>query len=245
MNESSLYALAITAIFIGTVHTILGPDHYLPFIALSQARRWSTARTVSWTIVCGVAHVASSALLGLAGVALGLAVGGLQAVEAMRGEIAAWLMFGFGVAYGLWGLRRALRRVPHEHWHFHRHDDGTEHRHPHRHGLMHGHAHSHQHSHEDSPKRSSTTPWVLFIVFALGPCEPLIPILMYPAAQHSRWGLILVTLTFGIATITTMTAAVLLGRRGLRALPTAALERYAHALAGAALAVCGLTMQIL
>lgn len=239
MNESSLYALAITALFIGTVHTILGPDHYLPFIALSHARRWSTARTVTWTLVCGVAHVASSALLGLAGVALGLAVGGLQAVEAMRGEIAAWLMFGFGVAYGLWGLRRALRKLPHKHWHFHRHDDGTEHQHPHVHGL--GHAHTHAHPHE----RSASTPWVLFIVFALGPCEPLIPILMYPAAQHSPWGLVLVTLTFGAATLTTMTATVLLGRRGLRALPTATLERYAHALAGAALALCGLCMQVL
>lgn len=239
MNEASLYALAITAVFIGTVHTILGPDHYLPFIALSHARRWSTARTVTWTLVCGVAHVASSALLGLAGVALGLALGGLQAVEAMRGEIAAWLMFGFGVAYGLWGLRRALRKLPHKHWHFHRHDDGTEHQHPHVHGL--GHAHTHAHPHE----RSAGTPWVLFIVFALGPCEPLIPILMYPAAQHSQWGLVLVTLTFGAATLTTMTATVLLGRRGLRAFPTAALERYAHALAGAALALCGLCMQVL
>lgn len=239
MNESSLYALAITAVFIGTVHTILGPDHYLPFIALSHARRWSTARTVAWTLVCGVAHVASSALLGLAGVALGLAVGGLQVVEAMRGEIAAWLMFGFGVAYGLWGLRRALRNMPHKHWHFHRHDDGTEHQHPHVHRLDHTHSHRHPAPHVTS------TPWVLFIVFALGPCEPLIPVLMYPAAQHSSWGLVLVTLTFGTATLATMTAAVLLGRRGLRALPTATFERYAHALAGAALAVCGLCMQVL
>ena len=39
-----------TAAVIGLFHTLLGPDHYLPFIAMTKARRWSTARTALVTI---------------------------------------------------------------------------------------------------------------------------------------------------------------------------------------------------
>ena len=34
-----------TASTIGFIHTLIGPDHYLPFIVLSKARNWSTKKT--------------------------------------------------------------------------------------------------------------------------------------------------------------------------------------------------------
>jgi sulfite exporter TauE/SafE len=237
MEPLTLYALLTTALFIGTIHTVLGPDHYLPFIVLSRVRGWSLSRTVAWTLVCGVGHVASSALLGLAGVALGVAVGGLETLESMRGDIASWAMLGFGIAYGSWGLRRALQGRGEAHSHPHVHADGTLHEHHHDHRELHA------HPHVAPQERRSVTPWVLFIIFALGPCEPLIPILIYPAAQHSLFGVLAVAGVFALATLLTMTTMVLLGRSGLRLLPTLTIERYAHALAGLALAVCGLSMQ--
>ncbi len=48
------------------------------------------------------------------------------------------------------------------------------------------------------------TPWVLFVIFLLGPCEALIPLLMFPAATESWATLFLVTGTFGLATVATM-----------------------------------------
>ena len=33
--------LILTAVSIGFVHTLVGPDHYLPFVAMSAARNWS------------------------------------------------------------------------------------------------------------------------------------------------------------------------------------------------------------
>jgi hypothetical protein len=69
--ENDFYLLAITAISIAFLHTLAGPDHYLPFIALSKARGWSMGRTIMWTIICGCGHVWSSVLLGLGGAALG------------------------------------------------------------------------------------------------------------------------------------------------------------------------------
>ena len=53
------------------------------------------------------------------------------------------------------------------------------------------------------------TPWALFIIFVFGPCEPLIPVLMYPAA-HANWlAVTAVCLAFGLATIGTMLAMMI------------------------------------
>jgi nickel/cobalt exporter len=73
----------------------------------------------------------------------------------------------------------------------------------------------------------------------------LIPILMYPAAKNSIAGLIIVTSVFGIVTITTMLAAVLIARAGINLFPLFKLQRYAHAIAGATIFLCGLSIQFL
>ena len=64
-------ALIIAAASIGFFHTLLGPDHYLPFIMMSWARRWSTSRTAVITLLCALGHIAGSVVLGLVGVAEG------------------------------------------------------------------------------------------------------------------------------------------------------------------------------
>jgi len=69
--NTTLYALAITAITISFFHTASGPDHYLPFIVLSKSKKWSLAKTILWTIICGLGHVFSSVILGIIGVYLG------------------------------------------------------------------------------------------------------------------------------------------------------------------------------
>jgi hypothetical protein len=68
---------------------------------------------------------------------------------------------------------------------------------------------------------------------------------MVPAAQESWRGVALVTAVFGVATLATMVAAVWLCQMGLGRLGLGSLERYTHALAGAALAFCGLAIQFL
>jgi len=73
MNEE-LVVLYITAASIGFFHTIFGPDHYLPFIVMSKARKWSMPKTLFITLVCGIGHIASSVILGLVGIAFGIAV---------------------------------------------------------------------------------------------------------------------------------------------------------------------------
>ena len=62
--------LAVSAAAIAFAHTVLGPDHYLPFVAMARARGWSMSRTLRITLLCGAGHLAGSVVLGLAGIAL-------------------------------------------------------------------------------------------------------------------------------------------------------------------------------
>lgn len=235
-----LKALVLTAASIGLFHTLLGPDHYLPFIMMSWARKWSVARTLLITFVCAVGHIGSSVVLGMAGVLLGLAVKGLVGVESVRGSLAAWLLIAFGLAYFIWGLRLVYRKRPHQHAHPHPHATGTPEPHLHAHTHLGEHAHVH-----DAQAGKSLTPWILFVIFIFGPCEPLIPLLMYPAAETGLFDLLIVTAVFGVTTTATMLAVVALGKAGVDFMPLTKIQRYSHALAGASILLCGLAIQFL
>jgi nickel/cobalt exporter len=72
--SQELTILTITAVSMGFFHTLFGPDHYIPFIVMAKARKWSLIKTSCITFLCGVGHIGSSVLLGMIGVALGIAV---------------------------------------------------------------------------------------------------------------------------------------------------------------------------
>jgi nickel/cobalt exporter len=232
---SEIMVLAGTAATIGLVHTVFGPDHYLPFIVLSKARKWGVAKTTLITFLCGLGHILSSVILGFAGIALGAAIFSIQAIESFRGEIAAWFLIAFGFTYCVWGIHRALRARQHEHKHVHQ--DGEVHSHTHSHIIDHAHVHT--------EKSGSITPWILFIIFIFGPCEPLIPLVMYPAAKHDMMAVTMVTTLFGITTIATMLVIVLAAYHGLSRISIPRLERYSHAMAGMAILICGVAVKFL
>jgi nickel/cobalt exporter len=232
--------LVISAASIAFLHTLLGPDHYLPFVAMAKARNWSFSKTIRVTLLCGTGHLAGSVLLGIAGIFLGSQLASLEWFEGFRGNLAAWLLIGFGLAYTAWGLRQAFRKKPHSHWHSH-----GEVNHCHEHGHQKTHSHVHENSKAPENNRASVTPWVIFVIFVLGPCEPLIPLLMYPAARESTMGVIMVTAVFGLVTVLTMTLAVAISTLGINRLKMKGVERYSHAMAGSAILACGLSVVFL
>ncbi|MCJ7553514.1 MAG: sulfite exporter TauE/SafE family protein [Ignavibacteriaceae bacterium] len=234
MDESSLI-LIMTAASIGFIHTLIGPDHYIPFIAMAKARNWSIRKTALITSACGVGHVLSSLIIGLIGIGFGVAVSELELIESTRGDIAGWLLIGFGLAYLIWGLKKAFKNKPHAHIHLH--ENGTIH--------THKHTHHEEHAHPHKEEKKSITPWVLFTIFIFGPCEALIPILMYPAATKSVSGLILVTSVFGVTTILTMLSIVIISLQGMNLFNFGKLERYTHALAGGVILLCGVAINFL
>lgn len=227
--------LLTTAATIGVIHTITGPDHYLPFVVMSKARNWALPQALLITTLCGIGHVGSSILIGALGIAFGWGVKSLQIFETTRGNLAAWFLIIFGLGYFIWGIWKVQKKKKHKHYHYH--FDGSVHKHPHTHLLSKAHEHPHE-----VYKPQSMTPWILFTIFILGPCEPLIPILMYPAAKSSILGVVNVSVVFSIFTIITMVGMVTLSIYGFSFFPVKKLEKYMHPIAGATICLCGLAI---
>ena len=227
MNDAQI--LLVTAASIAFLHTILGPDHYLVFTAMGKARSWSLGKTLRITLICGLGHVLGSVIIGVVGIVLGAQLASLVEFESVRGNLAGWALLAFGLMYFAWGLKQAGRSRRHSHLHVH---DQVVHDHEHDHHTDHAHVHDEKAGH-------SITPWAMFIVFVLGPCEALIPLFMYPAAQQSTGLVVSVAVVFGLVTLLTMLACVSVTTIGLEKLRLPTSGRYAHAVAGASVAVCG------
>ncbi len=215
LMSNELIILLWSAASIGFVHTILGPDHYLPFIMIAKARQWRLTRTLNLTALCGIGHVLSSVLIGVIGIIIGTQLQKLTWIESIRGNLAAWGLIAFGLVYAIWGLR-----------HYFKHKQKL---------LESGH-----HHYQKKP-----TPWMLFIIFVLGPCEPLIPVLMYPAAHKSIATIIMVTSVFALVTISTMLVTVWGGYIGLSHVKLNKLQPLSHFLAGIIIFSSGMSIQFL
>lgn len=202
-NASFTLLMASTAT-IAIIHS-LAPDHWMPLASMARARNWSRNRMVGATLLCGVGHVGSSILLGLIGLALGLGLSRLTWVESQRGQMSGMLLIGFGLAYGIWGLKKALAK----------HTDTAQ-----------------------DENRRSLAVWALVILFVLGPCEPLIPLLFlaFPRGWHA---VIMVTTIFSALTLLMMVVQTALAREGLGLIRASGFEHWSHAAAGLVIASTG------
>ncbi|MFC2100312.1 hypothetical protein ACFLRZ_00635 [Bacteroidota bacterium] len=225
-----LMILVISAASIGFVHTLVGPDHYLPFIVMARARNWSLLKTSLITMICGLGHVGSSVVLGIVGIVLGISITHLDFMEGIRGNLAGWLLVIFGFGYTIYGIWRAMKNKPHTHLHIHK--NGSFHSHEHTHSEEHHHTHN-----------KNITPWILFVIFILGPCEPLIPLIFAAHEKNNMGGAIMVSVIFSIITIITMVTIVIISFYGIKFIPLGKLEKYSHAMAGAIILISGIGIQ--
>ena len=242
LQSGSVVLLVWTALALGFLHTVLGPDHYVPFVAMAASEGWSRTKTMVVTAVCGLGHVVGSVLIAVVLIVLGTAVEGwehssLAGIHELRGDVAAWALMGVGAAYGLWGIRRALRGKVHSHSHVH--GGGDEHSHEHDHEHQGGHLHAHGRT------VARLTPWVLFTIFVFGPCESLIPLSLASWGLAGLGAFLLVAAAFALSTVLTILVLVLLLQGGVRLLPLHAMERWTHALAGVSLVACGAAIRFL
>jgi hypothetical protein len=209
LRTSLFPSLLAAAATIGALHTA-APDHWVPFVAIARARKWSARRSAAVTLLCGLGHVTVSASLGLAGVFFGVRL--LESVGRRTGPLAPFLLVGFGIAYALWGLRHVIPP------------------------RIHGHRHVH-YDHVHEPSRMTAR--ALFLIFSADPCVAVAP-LIFAAAPLGAVRAIAVVLVYEAATLSTMLAFVLPARAGARALPAVWLDRYADAAAGGVIAAVGL-----
>lgn len=82
------------------------PTHWLPFVLVGRAQRWRTNRVLGAVTLAGLAHIASTALIGALIVAAGLALD--QWIGGLLPHLSAALLFLFGAFY----LARATLRRP-------------------------------------------------------------------------------------------------------------------------------------
>lgn len=220
--DQDIIILLYTAASLGFIHTLVGPDHYIPFIAMAKSNQWSFSKTCLITAGCGIAHVFSSVLIGAVGIGLSVSLQKLQAIEASRGNLAGWLLVGFGLFYLVWGLKKIPRK------NLSQETDWLP-------------------AAQNRSGGKSTTkklmPWIIFTIFLFGPCEILIPLLIVPAAAHSWSAIFTISLVFGAATVATMLSITLIAVYGLNVLRFKPLEKYSHALAGFGIFISGLLVQ--
>jgi nickel/cobalt exporter len=219
---SMTLTLAGVAAAIGALHT-LAPDHWVPFAALGRAEGWSARRTAVITAVCGLGHVTVSVLLGTVSLIFGLEL--MQAVGERLENLAGLLLIGFGVAYGAWGLHRAMRAVIHRHLH-----DRQA-------------GHSHHHHHAPIGNRP-LTPWTLFLLFSADPCVAVVP-LMFASAPLGWSSTLMVVLAYEVATIATMVGLVVPSRVAASALRARWADQFGDAIAGAVIATVGIAVTLL
>lgn len=207
--------LLLSALTVAFLHA-LAPDHWLPFVALARGAKWPLSKLTWVSALAALGHVISSLALGGLALWAGFSLIPLENAEAWRGTIGLTLLIGFGIAYTIWGIKRARTPQPDS-------DPSAQ-------DALKGYA-----------KRRM---WMLFAILVFGPCEPLIPLMFMAAAEGSQhlWA---VTITFSVVTVGMVVGQSLLAYAGIRLIKVSWLDRYSHAMAGATIALTAIFVSIL
>lgn len=102
LSQASLLSLVGAGLVVALLHAAL-PTHWLPFVAVGRAQGWKVPTILGLAAVAGLAHIASTAVLGSI---LTLAGSAAPSITRFLPALSALVLFGFG----LWYLARGLRR---------------------------------------------------------------------------------------------------------------------------------------
>jgi hypothetical protein len=206
----ALSLLLGTAATVGLVHTLAGPDHYLPVLVLGRVRRWGLGRLALATALLGVLHcAASAAVLWLLGAASAAWIPAAAAFSAS-------LLVGMGLVLAVRGWRRRGRRVAIE---------------PARGGSTAG---------GGTGALRGPGWALLCAAMLVGPCEWMIPTVLAAAAWYGWTAAWLVAGVYSAVTVATMVGAAVLGSlAAARLAPSGSRRGHGELLAGGVCAACG------
>ncbi len=224
----ALFVVAGAAL-VGAVHALL-PDHWIPFVVLSKARNWDIPRSLRAVVAGGVAHLASTAALGLLIAYLG--AGALEKVGHTAELAGAGVLVVFGAVLTWRGVRTARAAAA---------ADGTaDHGPPVRPGHRCGPGHRHAVGQgRDRPAASDRSHILQGAILGLRPCAEAIPIFLAAATFGLTPSLVAVAVWVAV-TLGAMVAVVWLSLLGLRGLRPERLARYGELVAGAVILAMGL-----
>ena len=199
---------AATAFF----HAVV-PDHWLPFVLVGKAQGWPKRKTLSYSALSAILHVAVSIVLGFVGYIIGIASAS-SIGEKMDSVIGTGLLL-FGILYSAWGLK----------------SQG---------GALHlGHSHG-PHSHEDNlkGKKRNITGWGLAVIMGLNPCVVALPVISATVAKGFIV-MLLASAAFALTTIVLLVGLTSLGLLTSYKFKFKFLEKYGEVLSGVILSLTG------
>jgi hypothetical protein len=218
---------------------MLIPDHWLPFVLIGRARRWSVTTVALASGLAAVIHVSLSLVLGLLAVAVGVAA--MRSVgEALEHAGAAVLVL-FGLGYALWAWTKGGHFHPGGAW-LHRGTTdrpcaGTE-------GPYHP---EHLHYHADGEwiggRGQAWSVVGLAVVVGINPCILLMPVLLAGVPQGTT-AVALAALAYAAPAVLLMVGLSVLGVRVAWRIRLPGAARYAEAASGLLIALLGAALWI-
>lgn len=239
MNSAVLSSLAATGFTMAFFHAAI-PTHWLPFVLVGRARKWSRTKVLLVTIAAGLGHVLLTSLLGLV-----VTLVGVQFYEKF-GSYFSWVASGILFLMALfyfwrqWTGKGICHHSP----------PGGEHK-PTEHC---GHEDEHEHSHWDHELQESPLvktdkgDWAaisgLFVMLTLSPCEGFLPV--YLSGVRFGWhGYFVLSAILAVAALAAMTLLTWLTLVGLERFRVKNFERYEAGLLGLLFTVLGVLVVLL
>ncbi len=112
-----MITLIAGSLVLSVLHALI-PNHWLPIIAIGRKENWSLAQVTRITLLAGLAHAASTVLIGMI-----LALAGAQLADALAGFtrfIAPAMLMALGIFY-------IYQHSRHHHFHLHGHPEQASH----------------------------------------------------------------------------------------------------------------------
>jgi nickel/cobalt exporter len=230
--------LVATAAGTAAFHTLI-PDHWLPFVLVGRARRWSARTTALVSATSAVIHTGLSVVLGL--LALGVGEAAALAIGGRLTRASGWMLLGFGLLYAIWAWRKG------GHFHpggalLHAPDEG---------GSCDGHegpqGGEHLHYHADDRwirSEAGMSAGALALIVGLNPCILILPILV-ATAERGRAAVALVAAAYSLTTIALMVGLSVAGVVGARRFAVPAIARHMETFSGLLIALVGAVFVVL
>jgi len=230
------FLLFLSSCSTAIIHALI-PDHWLPFVLMSRAERWSERRAAALTGLAGLLHVVVTLFAGALTILVGSAT--VESLAQRTGRslefFVGLLLVIFGVSYGLF---RHLREAS-----VHATRDpapgtaGTEVR-----PIDGEHVHAHGHLLERW-FHGALTAGTLVVVIGISPCALLVPVL-FAASAVGAGALLAAALGFALCTIGTMVGVTLVATRGMRRMELLFFTRYGDLISGALVSAVGLLLML-
>lgn len=238
MPDSTIALLLGTAVMTSLFHTAI-PDHWLPFVLIGRARRWTAGRTAFLSGLSATIHVVLSIALGLIALAVGEVVA--SALGAGLEHAGPPLLVAFGLGYAIWSWRKG--------GHFHPggarvhggdEDDACEG------GEGPGHP-DHLHYHADDgliregPRGGEL---ILAVLVGINPCVLVLPLLLETASRGAA-AVVWVSLAYASTTAALMVGLSVGGVVGTSRIRLPGAARHMEAASGILIALLGAALLFL